>query len=53
MGGASDSGAHGIHPASHPEAPPLPEQRLGDVTIERRHHHDESYRGPERRQGDR
>ena len=53
MGGASDSGAHGIHPASHPEAPPLPEQRIGDVVIERRHHHDDSYRGPERRQGDR
>jgi len=53
MGGASDSGAHGIHPASHPEAPPLPEQHIGDVAVERRHHHDESYRGPERRQGDR
>jgi hypothetical protein len=53
MGGASDSGAHGIHPASHPEAPPLPEQHICDVAIERRHHHDETYGGPERRQGDR
>lgn len=53
MGGASDSGAHGVHPASHPEAPPRAEQHIGDVAIERRHHHDESYRGPERRQGDR
>jgi hypothetical protein len=54
MGGASDMGAHGHHPASSPEArreglSPLPEDAPGDATIERRHHHDEAYAGPERR----
>jgi hypothetical protein len=54
MGGASDMGAHGHHPASSPEAaleglPVLPENALGDATVERRHHHDETYAGPERR----
>jgi hypothetical protein len=53
MGGASDAGAHGRHPASNPDAPPRADQTIGDAAIERRHHHDESYRGPERRQGDR
>jgi hypothetical protein len=51
MGGASDAGAHGRHPASHPEAPPLADMAAGDAAIERRHHHDDTYRGPERRLG--
>jgi hypothetical protein len=51
MGGASDAGAHGRHPASDPAAPPLPEPAIGDAAIERRHHPDPGYRGPERRQG--
>jgi hypothetical protein len=51
MGGASDAGAHGRHPASHPEAPPLPDEAAGDAAIERRHRHDDNYRGPERRLG--
>jgi hypothetical protein len=51
MGGASDAGAHGTHPASHAEAPPLPDMTVGDAAIERRHHPDEHYRGPERRRG--
>jgi hypothetical protein len=51
MGGASDSGAHGRHPASDPAAPPFPEPAIGDAAIERRHHGDSGYRGPERRQG--
>jgi hypothetical protein len=51
MGGASDAGAHGRHPASHPEAPALPEPAIGDAAIERRHRRDPGYRGPERRQG--
>jgi hypothetical protein len=54
MGGASDSGAHGKHPASaakledrsaNPDAVP------GDAAIERRHHRDSNYNGPERRIG--
>ena len=52
MGGASDSGAHGSHPASAARIPhPLPEEALGDAAIERRHHHDSNYNGPERRIG--
>jgi hypothetical protein len=56
MGGASDSGAHGRHPASAPamareHRPPGPEDVPGDAAIERRHHVDEAYRGPERRLG--
>ena len=54
MGGASDSGAHGRHPAS--SAPitregrsPRPEDDPGDASIERRHGRDPAYRGPERR----
>ncbi|MEO8227516.1 MAG: hypothetical protein ABI637_08795 [Gemmatimonadota bacterium] len=31
----------------------LPEDAIGDVPIERRHHHNESYAGPERRIADR
>ena len=54
MGGASDSGAHGRHPASSPEIrregrSPLPEDDPGDASIERRRHQMEDYRGPERR----
>lgn len=51
MGGAGDAGAHGRHPASHPDAPPRADETVGDAAIERRHHHDESYHGPERRKG--
>jgi hypothetical protein len=53
MGGASDAGAHGMHPASaaRVEGSPLPDDAPGDAAIERRRHHDENYRGPERRIG--
>jgi hypothetical protein len=54
MGGASDSGAHGGHPASRTrieDRSPLPDDVPGDAAIERRHHHDSSYSGPERRVG--
>ena len=53
MGGASDAGAHGPHPASAAklDRSPLPDDALGDAAIERRHHHDSNYRGPERRIG--
>jgi hypothetical protein len=54
MGGSSDSGAHGMHPASAAKLEhrsPLPDDVLGDAAIERRHHHDPNYNGPERRVG--
>jgi hypothetical protein len=54
MGGASDSGAHGGHPASAvriENRSPLPDDAPGDAAIERRHHHDSNYNGPERRVG--
>jgi hypothetical protein len=52
MGGAADAGAHGVHPASGARVPhPLPDEAPGDAAIERRHHHDSSYTGPERRVG--
>lgn len=54
MGGASDSGAHGKHPASAAKLDPRlarPEDALGDAAIERRHHHDPNYQGAERRIG--
>jgi hypothetical protein len=53
MGGASDSGAHGKHPASAAklEGSPLPDDVPGDAVIERRPHHDPNYNGPERRLG--
>jgi hypothetical protein len=54
MGGTSDSGAHGVHPASATKIEgrsPLPEDVPGDAAIERRHHHDPNYNGPERRVG--
>ena len=54
MGGASDSGAHGRHPASAPELarehrPSDPESVPGDAAIERRRRQDVGYTGPERR----
>jgi hypothetical protein len=54
MGGASDAGAHGKHPASAAKIEgrsPLPDHVPGDAAIERRHHHDSNYNGPERRLG--
>jgi hypothetical protein len=52
MGGASDAGAHGVHPASAARVnDPLPDDAPGDAAIERRRHRDESYSGPERRMG--
>jgi hypothetical protein len=53
MGGASDAGAHGKHPASAAkvEGSPLPDDVPGDAAIERRHHRDPNYSGPERRIG--
>lgn len=54
MGGASDSGAHGKHPASAAkleQRSARPEDVPGDAAIERRHHHDPNYNGPERRIG--
>lgn len=54
MGGASDSGAHGKHPASAAKLEhrsPRPEDVPGDAAVERRHHQDSSYNGPERRVG--
>ncbi len=54
MGGASDAGAHGSHPASaakleHRSA--RPEDAPGDAAVERRHRSDADYHGPERRLG--
>jgi hypothetical protein len=54
MGGASDMGAGGGHPASRSDAllegrSPFPLEAPGDADIERRHHHDPNYKGPERR----
>jgi hypothetical protein len=54
IGGASDSGAHGMHPASAAKLDPgaaRPEDAPGDAAIERRHRHDPGYQGPERRIG--
>jgi hypothetical protein len=52
MGGSSDAGAHGVHPASAARVPdPLPDDVPGDAAIERRHHRDPNYNGPERRIG--
>lgn len=55
MGGASDAGAHGKHPASAAKVEnrsPLPDDVPGDAAIERRRHADPAYRGPERRLGE-
>lgn len=52
MGGASDSGAHGKHPASGvklEDRSARPEDAPGDAAIERRRHRDPNYSGPERR----
>jgi hypothetical protein len=52
MGGASDAGASGGHPASRASLDPsraMPDQAPGDAPIERRRAHDPGYRGPERR----
>jgi hypothetical protein len=52
MGGASDAGASGGHPASRASVnreQALPDQAPGDAAIERRRAADPSYRGPERR----
>jgi hypothetical protein len=53
MGGASDAGAHGNHPASAAKLgrSALPDDVPGDAAIERRHHRDPNYNGPERRIG--
>ncbi len=56
MGGASDSGAGGGHPASRADAAregrsPDPLETPGDADIERRRGPDPSYAGPERRIG--
>ena len=56
MGGASDSGAHGGHPASplgltREHRSPLPARAPGDAPIERRRHAQPDYAGPERRIG--
>jgi hypothetical protein len=51
MGGASDSGAHGRHPASNPDAVPWAEPAVGDAAVERRRGNPPPYHGPERRQG--
>ncbi len=58
MGGASDMGAHGGHPAGSADArregrSPRPEDASGDAIIERRRGEDPAYRGPERRITDR
>ena len=54
MGGASDAGAHGKHPASAArlgERSARPEDAPGDAAVERRHGTDPQYSGPERRMG--
>lgn len=55
VGGASDAGAHGKHPASAAkleERSARPEDVPGDSAIERRHRQDDpNYNGPERRLG--
>ncbi|HET6778048.1 MAG TPA: hypothetical protein VFH26_04115 [Gemmatimonadales bacterium] len=54
MGGASDAGAHGNHPASAArldERSARPENAPGDAAVERRHETDPHYDGPERRMG--
>lgn len=52
MGGASDSGASGGHPASRAQVErehAIPDRARGDAAVERRHAVDSSYSGPERR----
>lgn len=52
MGGASDAGASGGHPASRTavdRSRATPDQAPGDAPIERRRARDAGYGGPERR----
>jgi len=54
MGGASDAGAHGKHPASAAkleQGSARPEDAVGDAATERRRERDRIYNGPERRIG--
>ncbi len=54
MGGASDAGAHGKHPASAAKLEgrsARPEDVPGDAAVERRHGAHSNYAGPERRLG--
>lgn len=54
MGGASDAGAHGNHPASAARVEEMsarPEHASGDAAVERRRRTDPHYNGPERRIG--
>jgi hypothetical protein len=54
MGGASDAGAHGNHPASAArldDRSARPEDAPGDAAVERRHGASSDYHGPERRMG--
>ena len=54
MGGASDAGASGGHPASRAAVDrdrAAPDQASGDAAVERRRRVDPAYRGPERRLG--
>ena len=54
MGGASDAGAHGKHPASAAkleDRSARPEDVPGDAAVERRHGGTAHYTGPERRLG--
>jgi hypothetical protein len=54
MGGASDAGAHGKHPASAAKLDPgsaRPENAPGDAAVERRRGGESDYNGPERRLG--
>lgn len=54
LGGASDAGAHGKHPASGIKIEgrsARPEDAPGDAAIERRRRQDINYDGPERRLG--
>lgn len=54
MGGASDAGAHGTHPASATkldQSSARPEDAPGDAAVERRHGANPNYNGRERRIG--
>lgn len=54
IGGSSDAGAHGMHPASAARldrSSARPEEAPGDAPVERRHGRDSHYTGPERRIG--
>ena len=54
MGGTSDAGAHGKHPASAAKLEyrsARPEDVPGDAAVERRHGGNANYTGTERRRG--